>query len=216
MKSIVSAMGRRFVTACIGFIVLGGLTNGFAQVGSNLKLTISGNKTEVVLSWFGELGVAYQLESSSDLSTWNNLGAVTFGNGSVINVTQPIGGTAKGFFRLKRLAADPTTAVFNSGTGVLTITGNDFDNSIVVTRDAAGVIRVNNGAVLITGGVATVANTTLIQLSGGGGHDTLTLDESSGALPAASIFGGDGNDTLTGGSGGDILNGGPGNDTLLG
>src|SRR5207248_2813709 len=36
------------------------------------------------------------------------------------------------------------------------------------------------------------------------------------ALPAAQLFGGDGNDTLTGGSGNDLLFGQAGNDALLG
>ena len=51
---------------------------------------------------------------------------------------------------------------------------------------------------------------------GQGGNDTITLDESNGALPAAQLFGGAGNDVLTGGSGADLLFGGAGNDTLLG
>ena len=62
----------------------------------------------------------------------------------------------------------------------------------------------------------TVANTTLIQVFGQGGNDTITLDESNGALPAANLFGGDGNDILTGGSGNDMLFGQAGNDILLG
>ena len=63
---------------------------------------------------------------------------------------------------------------------------------------------------------ATVANTSLIQVFGQGGNDTITLNEANGALPAANLFGGAGNDTLTGGSGGDMLFGQAGNDTLLG
>ena len=59
------------------------------------------------------------------------------------------------------------------------------DNSIIVSRNAAGNILVNGGAVPITGGGATVANTTLIQVVGSGGNDNITLDESNGALPAA-------------------------------
>ena len=35
-------------------------------------------------------------------------------------------------------------------------------------------------------------------------------------MPAANLFGGGGNDTLTGGSGSDMLDGGPGDDILLG
>ena len=45
---------------------------------------------------------------------------------------------------------------------------------------------------------------------------SITVDEANGALPAANLFGGDGNDILTGGSGNDMLFGQAGNDILLG
>src|SRR5205807_9567867 len=77
-------------------------------------------------------------------------------------------------------------------------------------------LLVNGGAVQVTGGVATVANTSLIQVFGQDGNDTIALDETNGALPAANLFGGAGSDTLTGGSGNDMLFGQAGNDTLLG
>jgi Ca2+-binding RTX toxin-like protein len=100
--------------------------------------------------------------------------------------------------------------------GVLSVFGDNLDNSIVASRDPAGTILINGGAVAVTGGVPTVANTATIQVFGGGGNDTITLDESSGALPAAQLFGAKGDDKLTGGSGNDQLFGGTGNDTLLG
>jgi hypothetical protein len=62
-----------------------------------------------------------------------------------------------------------------------------------------------NGGAVARGRTATVANTKLIQAFGQGGDDIITLNESSGALPAASLFGSAGNDTITGGSGGDML-----------
>src|SRR4051812_11963788 len=105
---------------------------------------------------------------------------------------------------------------FDPNTGVLTTTGDDVDNTITTSRNAAGTILVNGGAVPIVGGAATVANTSLITAFGQGGNDTIALDESNGALPAAFLVGGDGNDVMTGGSGGDQLIGGSGNDTLLG
>ena len=77
-------------------------------------------------------------------------------------------------------------------------------------------IFVNGGAVPVTGGPATVANTSIIQAFGQGGNDTIALDETNGALPAANLFGGDGNDTITGGSGNDLFFGQTGNDTLFG
>src|SRR5262249_49490074 len=106
------------------------------------------------------------------------------------------------------------TASFSNGT--LTEFGDTLDNTITTSRDAAGQILVNGGAVSVVGGTPTVANTSLIQVFGQGGNDTLTLNEAVGALPAANLFGGAGNDVLTGGSGGDQLFGQADNDTLLG
>ena len=108
------------------------------------------------------------------------------------------------------------TASFDPTSGLLSVFGDALDNTITVSRDAAGTILINGGAVVIQGGTATVANTSLIQGFGLGGNDTITLNESNGALPRANLFGGDGNDTLIGGSGNDQLFGQAGNDTLLG
>jgi Ca2+-binding RTX toxin-like protein len=111
-------------------------------------------------------------------------------------------------------ASAATTATFSNGT--LSVFGDSLDNTITVSRNAAGQLLVNGGAVTITGGTATVANTSLIQVFGQAGNDTITLSEVNGALPASHLFGGAGNDVLTGGSGGDQLFGQGGNDTLLG
>src|SRR5262245_31367451 len=107
-------------------------------------------------------------------------------------------------------------ASFLPGPGTLSVFGDALDNTITISRNAAGQILVNGGAVTVTGGTPTVANTALIQVSGLDGNDTITLDEANGALPAAQLFGGNGNDTLIGGSGADMLFGQAGNDTLLG
>src|SRR5690349_15277149 len=109
-----------------------------------------------------------------------------------------------------------TTATFNPTAGQLTVIGDSLDNSITVSRDAAGKILVNGGAIAVIGGTPTVANTALIQVFGQGGNDTITISEVNGALPKANLFGGAGNDVLTGGSGNDMLFGQSGNDTLLG
>jgi Ca2+-binding RTX toxin-like protein len=108
------------------------------------------------------------------------------------------------------------TASFAPGSGVLSVLGDNHDNNIVVSRDAAGQILINGGAVSVTGGAPTVANTTLIQVFGKAGNDQISLDEANGALPSANLFGGSGNDILTGGSGNDMLFGQGGNDILLG
>jgi Ca2+-binding RTX toxin-like protein len=106
------------------------------------------------------------------------------------------------------------TASFSAG--VLSVNGDAAANTITISRDAAGKILVNGGAVSVIGGTPTVANTTLIRVFGLGGSDVISLNEASGALPASNLFGGTENDTLTGGSGGDQLFGQAGNDTLLG
>jgi Ca2+-binding RTX toxin-like protein len=108
------------------------------------------------------------------------------------------------------------TSTFDPATGVLLTIGDDLANAITASRNAAGTILINGGAVAVQGGTPTVANTTLVQVLGQGENDTITLDEASGALPAAELHGGDGNDVVTGGSGGDQLFGDAGNDTLLG
>ena len=108
------------------------------------------------------------------------------------------------------------TATFVPGAGALSIFGDNLDNNIAVSRDAAGNILVNGGTVAINGGAPTVANTALIQVFGQAGNDQIALDEANGALPKANLFGGVGNDILTGGSGNDLLFGQAGDDTLLG
>src|SRR5215211_3001271 len=99
------------------------------------------------------------------------------------------------------------SASFDPATGVLTVNGDDMNNIITISRDAAGTILVNGKAVAFKGRASTVANTGLIQVFGRGGNDTLALDEATGVLPKANMSGGAGNDTLTGGSGTDVLAG---------
>jgi Ca2+-binding RTX toxin-like protein len=108
------------------------------------------------------------------------------------------------------------TAFFVPAAGVLTVFGDAADNTITISRDAAGKILVNGGAVSVLGGTPTVANTQSVSVFGLGGNDTISLDEANGALPNAQLFGGAGNDILTGGAGNDLLFGEAGNDTLLG
>jgi Ca2+-binding RTX toxin-like protein len=121
-----------------------------------------------------------------------------------------------GLERLDDRVMPAITASFTPGSALLTVFGDALNNTIAVSRDAAGKLLVNGGAVAIQGGTANVANTSLIQVFGQAGNDTLSLDEANGALPKALLFGGAGNDTLTGGSGADQLFGQAGNDTLLG
>lgn len=105
------------------------------------------------------------------------------------------------------------TALFSGGT--LRITGDDQNNVITLSRNAGGAVFVNGGAIAIQGNPgANVTNINSVLIEGAGGNDVVTLDETNGALPAAGIFGGDGNDSLTGGSGDDFVDGGAGSDTI--
>jgi Ca2+-binding RTX toxin-like protein len=80
----------------------------------------------------------------------------------------------------------------------------------------SGNILVNGGTIGISGGAPTITNTTLIRILGLAGNDVLTVDDANGPMPPANLFGGEGNDTLTGSASDDVLDGGPGNDTLIG
>jgi RTX calcium-binding nonapeptide repeat (4 copies) len=99
----------------------------------------------------------------------------------------------------------------------LAVFGDNLDNTIITSRDAAGNILINDGAVSINGGQPTVFNTDQIVEFGGNGNDTISLvDTAASPLPPALLFGGAGDDRLTGGSGADQLFGGAGDDRLTG
>src|SRR3954463_1559474 len=89
----------------------------------------------------------------------------------------------------------PIAASFANG--ILTITGDATDNTIVASADLNGNLIINNGTVPISGGPATLANTTLIKMFGLAGNDTLQVESITG-MPPAALFGGDGDDTLIG------------------
>src|SRR5215471_494740 len=108
----------------------------------------------------------------------------------------------------------------NFTAGVLSVTGHNGGDAITVSRDAAGQILINGGAISVQGDQPTLTNTTQIDVFGGNGNDMISLDNvappTGQALPPAHLFGGNGNDTLTGGAGNDTLFGGNGDDTVIG
>src|SRR5262245_46175177 len=95
---------------------------------------------------------------------------------------RPIRRARPDFETLDARLAPAVTAVFSPGAHVLTVFGDAQSNNITVSRNAAGAILVNGGAVPIRGGTATVANTALIQVFGQSGSDVITLNEANGAL----------------------------------
>jgi len=211
-------MGRLVIfTILFAFLAAIPRASSAQEIDRNLRVGIARMNQNIILSWFASNAVPYQVESSTTLSNWGDASLVVTGRGTWLFTTNPMGRLTRNFYRVKRLLPPQAiTASFDPGTGILTIIGDELNNVIVVSRNAAGAILVNGGAVTIYGGTPTVANTLLIRIFGRGGHDQLTLDEASGALPRAEMSGEAGNDTLTGGSGADTLSGGPGDDTLLG
>jgi Ca2+-binding RTX toxin-like protein len=139
------------------------------------------------------------------------MGAGTDQLGKVISNLLTPGAASSG-----EITIQAVTGVFSPSAGTLSVFGDALANTIELSRNAAGTILVNGGAVNVPGGTPTVANTQLIQVFGQGGNDTIALNEANGALPRANLFGGTGNDSLTGGSGGDMLFGQSGNDALQG
>ena len=105
------------------------------------------------------------------------------------------------------------TAVFSGGT--LTVTGTSATTeNILIDRTVPGTIRVNGGAVVVSGGPATIANTDLIVVRGVGGRDVIDVDDAAGALPPTELFGGGGDDNIQASNGVDLIVAGPGDDFL--
>src|SRR4051794_23302766 len=64
--------------------------------------------------------------------------------------------------RLDARVTPAVVATFSPGAGLLTVFGDALDNTMTISRDAAGKVLVNGGAVNVIGGTPTVANTSLI------------------------------------------------------
>ena len=129
-------------------------------------------------------------------------------------------------------ASAATTATFNAG--VLSVTGDNAANAIVVSRNAAGRILVNGGAIAVAGGTPTVANTSRSRSSAWSATTpsrstrptarcpgrTCSVAATTTCSPAApapiSCSDRPGNDTLLGRGGTDLLFGGEDNDTITG
>ena len=110
------------------------------------------------------------------------------------------------------MAATPlgVSEIATSNGTQLRITGTDAADQISVSRNDTGLLIKN------TGGWETTAtgNYTSILVNGGKGNDKITFDAS--VSTKAIMYGGVGNDKLTGGSGNDRLYGGLGTNQLIG
>lgn len=99
---------------------------------------------------------------------------------------------------------------------VLTIVGDDTDNTIIV-RQEGGNLSIDGGQFVTASGVSSTIGASSIRsflVLGGAGNDTILVD-SDVKIPGV-IEGGDGDDVLVSGGGSTDLFGGSGNDALYG
>jgi Ca2+-binding RTX toxin-like protein len=119
------------------------------------------------------------------------------------------------------VAVQITTAIADGAAnkdanGIVRIGGTAGSDRIVVTRDATRLIisrRLEDSPWMITYIPLTGPAITEIRVWGRDGSDNIDL---SGLSIAAVVYGGNGNDVITGGSRNDLLMGGTGNDSITG
>ena len=117
----------------------------------------------------------------------------------------------------------PSVSVTFAG-GVITITGDDANNSLGLTRHVFNGTPTPDDEIWFNDNrivddpqadhpqTATISNTSQIRIDGQGGDDSLGVDTQ---IPIdATLTGGAGNDLLSGGGGSDVLDGGAGDDTV--
>ena len=113
---------------------------------------------------------------------------------------------------LDRRVLPAVTATFSAAQGVLTVMGDDLDNSIAVTRDAAGTLLVNGARHRNGPGRAGHRRQYQADPDLRHGRQRRFGLVSLGELAPALVNGGAGNDTITSGTGNDTLVGGAGDD----
>jgi Ca2+-binding RTX toxin-like protein len=111
--------------------------------------------------------------------------------------------------------ANAATTITFAG-GVLTINGDAANNVLVVGQTTAHIVTLNGSKVLVRGASVPVVDVNVVRMAGGSGDDTLSFDETNGAMPAGKFVGDDGNDKLVGGSKDDNLIGNDGIDRSTG
>jgi Ca2+-binding RTX toxin-like protein len=110
-------------------------------------------------------------------------------------------------------AADKVRVVFKNGK--LTVVGTTASQHITILRGGRTILVKVGSKFFRPSKPPTVKRTKTITVRGKGGNDVITIDESGGALPPATMKGGSGDDTLLGGTATDVAKGGPGDDLLV-
>ena len=124
---------------------------------------------------------------------------------------------------LPLLSAGPADASVSAGvsSGKLVITGDGFADQVALRLHLGDTTTLdidfdNNGVI---DGSFPRSSFNQIAINMGGGADSVRIDDSAGGFTSTEtteMFGGDGNDTLTGGEGAELLVGGSGEDTIAG
>ena len=103
--------------------------------------------------------------------------------------------------------------ILSGGAGLNSLNGGGTSNDLV-RELVTGNVVLTNIALTFAGGSNTLTAIERVELTGGAGNDTINL--SAWTIGEPTIFGGDGNDVITGSINRDIVDGQDGNDTILG
>lgn len=197
-----------------------------ANLNSDTSLAAMNNRTIKT----GSTGQAANFEniysgSGSDVLTGNSANNGLYGNGGNDQIQGGdgndvlsggdgsdtlIGGAGNDSYVFANAQAAQTDTISESpgqGTDTVSFTGVTTDVTVDLTSDTSLATMTNR--IVQTGGSGQSAN--FENIYGGSGNDTLTGNSSANA-----IYGFDGNDTINAGGGNDTLVGGNGNDTLKG
>ncbi|MCI0456007.1 MAG: hypothetical protein L0Z62_03385 [Gemmataceae bacterium] len=109
-----------------------------------------------------------------------------------------------------------TSRLFIVATATLSIRADGADDTILLTQDASGAVLINGSPFNLPNGTLQVSAINRIDISSGGGHDTIDLTGLTSYTGTSDLEGETGNDTLLGSNGNDTLLGMGGNDFLDG
>jgi Ca2+-binding RTX toxin-like protein len=165
-------------------------TESLASVGSEANATAT-NSTLAISG--GTMTLTIPLEGTISLPT------PLLGQGSTASLT----------FDGQLVATAPVATGSVNGSGELVVEDTSENDAIVLALARPNIDLSDYGILTQTFRIASVTDG--ISIHGGAGNDKVILDP---RVPAATVNGGAGDDTLVGNTAGDLLLGGPGNDSI--
>jgi Ca2+-binding RTX toxin-like protein len=158
----------------------------------------------------GSITVANATQTlTSPVNTGPDFGAAVAATTNGFVIADPYANSFAGELYLFEAPTGPTTPTAVLVSGDLIVTGTDSAETIVVRRVNGSLPRVFVNNVQLGGDFAVTGK---IVINGGGGDDNLSSDLSN--TFTTEIYGGAGNDTITGGGGNDFLFGEGDNDVI--